>query len=38
MLGALICYEAVFPELARDRVAQGAQILIRYQQRRVVQP
>lgn len=28
MLGALICYEAVFPELARDRVAQGAQILI----------
>ncbi len=28
VLGALICYEAVFPELARDRVAQGAQILV----------
>lgn len=27
-LGALICYEAVFPELARERVAQGAQILV----------
>lgn len=28
VLGALICYEAVFPELARDRVAQGADILV----------
>ncbi|MCH5276594.1 MAG: apolipoprotein N-acyltransferase [Desulfovibrionaceae bacterium] len=28
MLGALICYEAVFPELARARVAEGAQILV----------
>ena len=27
-LGALICYEAVFPELARARVAEGAQILV----------
>ena len=27
-LGALICYEAVFPELARTRVAGGAQVLV----------
>ena len=28
VLGMLICYEAIFPELARDRVAQGAQLLV----------
>lgn len=28
LLGALICYEAIFPELAQDRVATGAEILI----------
>ena len=27
-LGMLICYEAVFPELARQRVADGAQLLL----------
>jgi apolipoprotein N-acyltransferase len=27
-LGALICYEAIFPELAQERVAQGANILV----------
>jgi apolipoprotein N-acyltransferase len=27
-MGMLICYEAVFPELARARVADGAQILL----------
>lgn len=27
-MGMLICYEAVFPELARQRVADGAQILL----------
>jgi len=27
-LGMLICYEAIFPELARQRVADGAQILL----------
>lgn len=28
VLGLLICYETVFPELARARVAQGAEVLI----------
>ena len=27
-MGMLICYEAIFPELARKRVADGAQILL----------
>lgn len=27
-LGVLICYETIFPELARERVAQGADILV----------
>lgn len=27
-LGVLICYETIFPELARERVAQGAGILV----------
>lgn len=27
-LGLLICYEAIFPELARDRVAEGANLLV----------
>jgi apolipoprotein N-acyltransferase len=27
-LGALICYEAIFPELARQRVADGATVLV----------
>ncbi|MBZ4685441.1 MAG: apolipoprotein N-acyltransferase [Desulfomicrobiaceae bacterium] len=27
-LGVLICYEAVFPELARDRIRDGASVLI----------
>ncbi len=27
-LGALICYEAIFPELAAERVASGAQVLV----------
>ena len=27
-MGMLICYEAIFPELARERVADGAQILL----------
>jgi len=27
-LGILICYEAIFPELARERVAQGASLFI----------
>ncbi len=27
-LGALICYEAIFPELAADRVASGARVLV----------
>ena len=27
-MGMLICYEAIFPELARQRVADGAQILL----------
>ena len=27
-LGMLICYEAIFPELARQRVADGAQMLL----------
>ncbi len=27
-LGMLICYEAIFPELARRRVADGAQVLL----------
>ena len=26
--GVLICYEAIFPELARQQVAQGAQLLV----------
>jgi len=26
--GALICYESIFPEEARDRVAQGANVLV----------
>jgi len=28
LLGALICYEAIFPALAQERVEQGAEILI----------
>ena len=28
LLGALICYEAIFPALAQERVKQGAEILI----------
>ncbi|BDV01013.1 apolipoprotein N-acyltransferase [Thermodesulfomicrobium sp. WS] len=27
-LGVLICYEAIFPELARDRIRDGASILV----------
>ncbi len=27
-LGVLICYEAIFPELAQERVAQGANLLV----------
>jgi apolipoprotein N-acyltransferase len=27
-MGMLICYEAIFPELARQRVADGAQLLL----------
>jgi len=27
-LGMLICYEAIFPELAQDRVAEGANLLV----------
>ncbi len=27
-LGMLICYEAIFPEMARQRVADGAQVLL----------
>ena len=27
-MGMLICYEAIFPELARERVAEGAQLLL----------
>ncbi len=27
-LGMLVCYEAIFPEIARQRVADGAQILL----------
>ncbi|MDR2161573.1 MAG: apolipoprotein N-acyltransferase [Desulfovibrio sp.] len=27
-LGMLICYEAIFPELARQRVADGAEVLV----------
>jgi apolipoprotein N-acyltransferase len=27
-IGMLICYESVFPELARDRVRRGAQLLV----------
>ncbi len=27
-IGMLICYEAIFPELARDRVADGATLLV----------
>ncbi|MBQ9105706.1 MAG: apolipoprotein N-acyltransferase [Mailhella sp.] len=27
-MGMLICYEAIFPELARNRVADGAQVLL----------
>ncbi len=26
--GALICYESIFPELARERVAEGADVLV----------
>ena len=28
LLGALICYEAIFPALAQERTAQGAEILV----------
>lgn len=28
VLGVLICYESIFPELARERVAQGANLLV----------
>jgi len=28
IFGALICYESIFPEEARDRVAQGANVLV----------
>ena len=28
LLGVLICYEAIFPSLARERVAQGANVLV----------
>lgn len=28
MLGGLICYESIFPEIARERVADGANVLV----------
>ncbi len=27
-LGGLVCYEVIFPELARERVAEGAEVLV----------